>query len=598
MRESIFRSRAGKRYRYDAFISYSHENAATIDWLARVLRRTWVPGRLPPRLFIDRAQIGAGGLGEVLERALTDSRFLIVCCSEHTSARPRWINLEIDAFAHSRIPEAGHGSRAILACRVGAPASTLPPALRWVQREREDELFLPDLTGDPTTWTLHRRKAARLEALSLLAPIHGLPDREALLARRTKTLLAGVAAACLAVLLSGAWQWWLTTAEGSFYRSRRTLLARAGQNEVADTPIVIAAAAFGRMNDRRAVETLAEYVSDETRKATVIAAGLASLPVPECAEVDRELQRLDSSAIRAWPEAHLLAVARCEKTWPEALADTTPSDTFVRQLAWAGLHERAREMAHSVPAAERVDAVAALVTFGAAAPGDPQLSAWRAGRDAHDVLASLTGLLTDMDVIGGGLKSKLASELLQLGVLAAAKTPLNFANTWELNQQLAAQLAGAGQADEALTLLTRSAKPPGSCPTRVGADGYAWRALALQRLGAADAEATMDTAVRCAQAPIPATRTWSEWRTIATVHALAGHWRRAFDAAEQPADERARILFAAYLIEVWQRRSTITRGLELTGVPSRWNRRQAWPTLSPSRGAPIDYRLTGAWVKW
>jgi hypothetical protein len=90
---------------------------------------------------------------------------------------------------------------------------------------------------------------------------------------------------------------------------------------------------------------------------------------------------------------------------------------------------------------------------------------------------------------------------------------------------------------------------------RVGADGYAWRALALQRLAAADADATMDRAARCALVPVPASRTWSEWRTIATVHALAGRWREAFDAAEQAADERARILFAAYLVEVWQRRS-------------------------------------------
>jgi hypothetical protein len=49
-------------------------------------------------------------------------------------------------------------------------------------------------------------------------------------------------------------------------------------------------------------------------------------------------------------------------------------------------------------------------------------------------------------------------------------------------------------------------------------------------------------------------RTWGEWRTIATVHALIGDWRRAFEAAERPSDERARILFAAYLIDVWQRR--------------------------------------------
>ena len=125
---SIFSRRSTKRYRYDAFISYSREDAASVDWLAKVLRRTWVPWRLPPRLFIDRTQLAAGGLGEVLERALADSRFLIVCCSDHTAARPHWINLEVDSFAHSRVPDVGHGSKAILACRVGTHGTGLPPA--------------------------------------------------------------------------------------------------------------------------------------------------------------------------------------------------------------------------------------------------------------------------------------------------------------------------------------------------------------------------------------------------------------------------------------------------------------------------------------
>ena len=554
----VFRTSAAKRYRYDAFISYSHENAASIDFLARVLRRTWVPGRLPPRLFIDRTQLAAGGLGELLERALADSRFLIVCCSDYTSARPHWINLEIDSFAHSRLPDSGHGSAAILACRVGTPASTLPPALRWVQRERQDELFLPDLTGDPATWTRQRRKAARLEALSLLAPIHGLPDREALLARRVKALMAGAAAACLALLLSGAWQWWLTTPEGSLYRARQLLLEMAEQTELSDTPIVLAAAAFGRMDDRTAVEGLAQFVSDETRKATVLASGLASLPIPDCPRVDAELQRYDASAIRAWPEAHLLATAHCGRPWPEALVGTEPSVTFVRQLAWAGLGERARSMTESLSPAERVEAAAALAAFSVAAPY-PQLSDWRADRDPHDVLASVTNLLGDMDLFGDALRSQLAADLLELGLIAAAETPLEFANTWELHQQLAAQLAGAGQRDEAQALLASSRDAPGPCPTRVGADGYAWRALALVRLGRSEAEATMETAVKCAQASIPADRTWSEWRTIAIVHALIGEWRRAFDAAAQPASERARILFTAHLIEVWERRARLAR---------------------------------------
>jgi hypothetical protein len=306
-------------------------------------------------------------------------------------------------------------------------------------------------------------EAARLEALSLLAAILELPDREALLARRTKALLAVATAACVAVLLSGIWQWWLTTPEGSFYLARRTLLERAGQNEVADTPIVIAAAAFGRLNDRRAVEEIANFVSDDMRKATVLASGLASLPEPDCPQVDREIRKLDHSAIRAWPEAMLLAVARCGTAWPEAHRCDALRH-LVRQLAWAGLHDRARTMAESVGAGDQIEAIAAMLAYSVPVLPAPELAAWRTGRDPHDLLASVTGLLVDVDVFGAGLRSPFAAELLRLGVSAAADSSVTFANTWELTQQLAAQLAGAGQREEALALLTRTADPPGSCP--------------------------------------------------------------------------------------------------------------------------------------
>ena len=116
-----------RRYRYDAFVSYSHDDRATVDWLTRVLRRTWVPGRLPPRLFVDRDQMKAGGLTEELKRALADSRFLIVCTSPSVAARPRWIDLEIDEFAHAHAENGSHACRAVLACRVG-PAPADPPA--------------------------------------------------------------------------------------------------------------------------------------------------------------------------------------------------------------------------------------------------------------------------------------------------------------------------------------------------------------------------------------------------------------------------------------------------------------------------------------
>ena len=63
----------------------------------------------------------------------------------------------------------------------------------------------------------------------------------------------------------------------------------------------------------------------------------------------------------------------------------------------------------------------------------------------------------------------------------------------------------------------------------------------------------MQAAVDCAKAPVPAVRTWTEVKTVAMTHALAGNWRLAFDAVEQPADERAGPRFAASFVDPWQR---------------------------------------------
>lgn len=97
--------------RYWAFISYSHYDRQWARWLHRKLETYRVPRRLvgaagadgarPRRLnpiFRDRDELpSSADLGGIVNRALRDSRYLIVICSRH-SAASRWVNQEVETF--------------------------------------------------------------------------------------------------------------------------------------------------------------------------------------------------------------------------------------------------------------------------------------------------------------------------------------------------------------------------------------------------------------------------------------------------------------------------------------------------------------------
>src|SRR5262245_38768760 len=98
--------------KYWAFLSYSHRDEKTAQWLHRALEGFRVPRRLreranergvelPARLhpvFRDRDELPtAGDLGSVIERALDESSCLVVLCSPH-SAASRWVNEEVRRF--------------------------------------------------------------------------------------------------------------------------------------------------------------------------------------------------------------------------------------------------------------------------------------------------------------------------------------------------------------------------------------------------------------------------------------------------------------------------------------------------------------------
>ncbi len=99
------------KQRYVAFLSYSHRDSTTAEWLHEELEQFRVPpklvgiltehGPVPKRLspiFRDRHELAAAhDLGEEIEEAIGASRFLIVLCSP-AAAKSRWINEEIACF--------------------------------------------------------------------------------------------------------------------------------------------------------------------------------------------------------------------------------------------------------------------------------------------------------------------------------------------------------------------------------------------------------------------------------------------------------------------------------------------------------------------
>jgi hypothetical protein len=99
------------KYKYWAFISYSHSDEEWATWLHKSLETYKVPkkligrqtpvGTLPRRVypvFRDRDELpGASDLGGNIRQALSQSRYIVVICSPK-AAISKWVNEEIKGF--------------------------------------------------------------------------------------------------------------------------------------------------------------------------------------------------------------------------------------------------------------------------------------------------------------------------------------------------------------------------------------------------------------------------------------------------------------------------------------------------------------------
>ena len=156
-----------------------------------------VPFRLSRHIYRDRTHLRAGPLKAEIKEAVCASKFLIVCCSAHSS-QSKWVQEEINLFLQAR-PEA---KAKILLCRVGSKEGSDAESLTPIAQLVGNESFVPDVRGYAPTATRKELRAFHFEALSLLAPLLQLPDKQAVAAVIRRRLVS-------LRLFSWLVRWWL-----------------------------------------------------------------------------------------------------------------------------------------------------------------------------------------------------------------------------------------------------------------------------------------------------------------------------------------------------------------------------------------------------
>lgn len=133
---------------YYAFISYKRDDQKWAEWLQEKLEHYKLPSNLNGRgdlpkeirpVFRDKSELAAGVLADEIQKALDNSKYLIVICSPH-SAKSEWVNKEVQSFIDS-----GRTDKIIPFIIEGVPNSNndetecFPKAIR--ELPAEDELL-------------------------------------------------------------------------------------------------------------------------------------------------------------------------------------------------------------------------------------------------------------------------------------------------------------------------------------------------------------------------------------------------------------------------------------------------------------------------
>jgi MTH538 TIR-like domain (DUF1863) len=217
-----------REFKYKAFISYSHVDSKTAEWLHRSLENYRIPsqlvgspgrdGAIPKRLFPvfrDRDEFGTSSdLSAAIQDALEQSANLIVICSK-ACVKSLWVNQEIVFFKRL-----GRTSRVHALILDGEPNASspdeecFPPALS--HKVDAEGTIIADEPEEPIAADLRPEGDGRDNAkIKLLAGVLGIPfsslrRREVVAARRRLRITQAVSGVILALAVAAGFAGWQT----------------------------------------------------------------------------------------------------------------------------------------------------------------------------------------------------------------------------------------------------------------------------------------------------------------------------------------------------------------------------------------------------
>ncbi len=557
---------------YDAFLSHCHEDKQQVLWLAGVLHAFWVPRRARRRVFLDRNSLVATSLDKGIKTALDASDHLVVCVSGSVPAS-HWVGAEIDHFLSLE----GRDPERVLICRVGSSAGKDPEgdarASAWIANletrlgRKQGDHLVPDLRSD----SLEENTSS---ALSLLAPMVGMADKDALLDRRARFLARAwriSAAVAFALLLAGlAAAWWVRTSDGAMWLHQRTLIAKAPglKFDYAEWvgPAVLALAQAGEPDQARG---LASMVKGKYFHATMTLAIEAGVPAPDLAKVRLLLAEAGRELGSGFPCAGLLGAriaggeAARLQAW-DALRNRTGEEPWMRALAASGWWDEAldawQKWKQSRPT-EVEEHLSLWLELHLLADRRPDVDSERTLRQEWQSRVNESRSLYHIQnvLIEAGLRGKLNDPVWKdvtatvareaLAILSEGTTPGTAA------QPVAALAAMAGLHEEAGEILRMTAYLKDAPLENDRAAPLAFRALAEHVLGnEKDSADLFSDSVIAANAPIEATRTWREHTMVAKAMAMAGRWRQATELPAMVGAEMSRHILELELITWWHLR--------------------------------------------
>ena len=336
-------------YRYRAFISYSHRDAAWATWLHRALESYRVPSRLvgkrtsagitPRRLvpiFRDREELAtATDLGSRVREALAQSANLIVICSPF-SAASKWVQEEV--LAYKRF---GRSDRIFCLIVDGEPGAAgeaavhaqecFVPALRCQLDAEGRVTYTP---AEPIAADVRAGKDGRRNAkLKLIAGMldisfDSLKQRELQRRNRRLTMLTALALAVAGVTAS--------LAIVAMHARHAAEVARADAERRQHQAEDLVDFMLGDLNDKLHQAERLDIIEDVDDKAMTYFAAMPTTDVTDqvLAQRVKVLEKIGSVRQEQGHLGEAIASFKAASTLAASLAAKAPHDA-ARQIQWA-----------------------------------------------------------------------------------------------------------------------------------------------------------------------------------------------------------------------------------------------------------------------